>query len=124
MLIVTIWWELNILDEIELDEKKFNKTRNKYLAVKTELQHKATTQPTLIEYLNVYDNESIPHSRYEFRYEIGQIVTVQEILYESIDTKCKCPIVYPGQVGIIFNSKKSILKQLKKLTQNLKEKLA
>lgn len=85
----------------ELLEKWENKIK-KLIRVKTELQHEVDKGCEPKELLDIYNYKSLAHTKFSDFPKVGEIVTVQEVLYGNTDSALNEPIVWPGQIGIIL----------------------
>ncbi len=75
------------------------------IKVKTELQIERENNLDVKKFkesLKIYNYVSIMHDNLKLRYNLGHMVTVQEVLYEENDKTLENPIIWPGQVGLIL----------------------
>ena len=72
--------------------------------METELQIQALNEKNTEykEFLDIYNYKSLLHDKFSDCSKIGEIVTVEEVLYEPNDINLDYPIVWPGQIGIIL----------------------
>ena len=68
------------------------------------MNEKNITQNLCKKLLEVYNYKSLAHTNFSNRTNIGEIVTVQEVLYKQDDINLNHPIVWSGQIGIILTA--------------------
>ena len=104
------------------DEKMWQNINSTEFHVETELQILAKKDKRYKEFLDIYNYKPLLHDNWSGCSKIGEIVTVQEVLYEHNDIGLNDPIVWPGQIGIISRiDKKEDRVEVIFLNQNIRE---
>lgn len=102
----------------EKEEDNWKNVNITQFHVETELQIQAKEDQTYEKFLDIYNYKSLLHDNSSDCSKIGEVVTVQEVLYEHDDINLEDPIVWPGQLGIIVTPCKNEKEQVEVIFLN------